>query len=373
MSGILPLRAGTYLLVVEGTELANGKAPLPRYLRFFWRYFLVMSYKVAVLGSGSWGTAQALHLQKAGSDVVIWGCDAIDLDSIKTGYNARYFGNMRLCNPGDLGVEYNLKEAVKGADFIVFAVPSGAVRSVAEEVKENVSPSSVIISTAKGLEKDSLMRMSEVLSEVLGRLERIVVLSGPSFAVEVIKELPTAVTLASPVPRLSSLAANLYHYKYFRAYASTDIVGVELGGVLKNVIALAAGMIDGAGMGANARAALLTRALIEIRRIVMAMGGRSSTVSGLSGLGDLLLTATGDLSRNRQVGLMLGQGRKLSDIMKEMKQVAEGVTTANSCLQLAQNLGIETPIIKETCQILSGEHDLQQAIINLLARSQKFE
>ena len=217
------------------------------------------------------------------------------------------------------------------------------------------------------------MRMSEVLSEVLGRLERIVVLSGPSFAVEVIKELPTAVTLASPVPRLSSLAANLYHYKYFRAYASTDIVGVELGGVLKNVIALAAGMIDGAGMGANARAALLTRALIEIRRIVMAMGGRSSTVSGLSGLGDLLLTATGDLSRNRQVGLMLGKGQKLSDIMKEMKQVAEGVTTANSCLQLAQNLGIETPIIKETCQILSGEHNLQQAIINLLARSQKFE
>ena len=215
--------------------------------------------------------------------------------------------------------------------------------------------------------------MSEVLSEVVGRLERIVVLSGPSFAVEVVKGLPTAVTLASPVPKVSSTTASLYHYKYFRAYASTDLVGVELGGVLKNVIALAAGMLDGAGMGANARAALLTRALIEIRRVVMALGGRSSTVSGLSGLGDLLLTATGDLSRNRQVGLLLGRGKKLGDIMRKMEQVAEGVHTAQSCLQLAQSLGVETPIIEETCQVLSEKHDLKQAIFNLLSRSQKFE
>ncbi|MGM9999356.1 MAG: NAD(P)H-dependent glycerol-3-phosphate dehydrogenase [Candidatus Bruticola sp.] len=332
-----------------------------------------MSYKVAVVGSGSWGTAQALHLQKAGNEVVIWGRDAIDLESLQEGFNRRYFGNMRLCAPGEMTVEYNLNKTVQGADFVVFAVPSDAVREVAEAIKDSISPSSIIVSTAKGLEKGSLLRMSEVLSDVLGRLERIVVLSGPSFAAEVIKELPTAVTLASPVPRISSLTANLYHYKYFRAYASTDIVGVELGGVIKNVIALAAGMIDGAGMGANARAALLTRALIEIKRIVMAMGGRSDTVSGLSGLGDLLLTATGDLSRNRQVGLMLGKGQHLSKIMEDMHQVAEGVTTANSCLQLAQNLGLETPIIKETCQILSGEHNLHQAITNLLARSQKFE
>lgn len=310
---------------------------------------------------------------KNGKDVTVWGRETEDLDDLRCGFNRRYFGDMRLCDPDTLKTETDLNKAVDGAEVIVFAVPSGAVRQVTETAKENISPSCAIISTAKGLESGTLMRMSEVISEVAGRLERIAVLSGPSFAAEVIKELPTAVTIASPVPRLSSAMAGLYHYKYFRAYASTDLVGVEMGGVIKNVIALAAGMLDGAHMGCNARAALLTRGLIEIKRIVMAMGGREATVSGLSGLGDLLLTSTGDLSRNRQVGLLLGQGHKIEDIMKDMKQVAEGVKTARSCLQMAQNLGLETPIIRATCQILSGESNLQEAITTLLSRSQKFE
>lgn len=332
-----------------------------------------MALKISVLGSGSWGTAQALHLRKAGHEVAIWGKEALELADLRQGRSERYFPGLSLCHPGDLQVEEDLHRAARGAQVIVFAVPSAAVRQVALAAREDIEHGCVLISTAKGLENGTLLRMSEVLSEVLGRLERIAVLSGPSFAAEVVRELPTAVTIASPVPRLSTWAAQLYHFRYFRAYASTDLVGVELGGVLKNVIALAAGMIDGAGMGANARAALLTRALLEIRRIVLAMGGRSATISGLSCLGDLLLTATGDLSRNRQVGMLLGQGKPLAEVLGSMHQVAEGVKTAHSCLQLAQSLGIEAPIIKETCHILSGEHDLQQALYNLMSRAQKFE
>ncbi|MBQ7529794.1 NAD(P)-dependent glycerol-3-phosphate dehydrogenase, partial [bacterium] len=295
------------------------------------------------------------------------------LEDINSGFNRIYFKDLPVCNPGEIKTDMDLPRALQGAEAIVFAVPSSVTRIVANQAKEYIDPKTILISTAKGLEKDSLLRMSEVLSETIGRLERIAVLSGPSFAAEVLRGLPTAVTVASPVPSTSTKVAQLYHYKYMRVYSSTDIVGVELGGVIKNVIALAVGMTDGAGMGNNARAALITRALIEMKRIIMAMGGREATVSGLSGLGDLLLTSTGDLSRNRQVGLMLGQGRSLDEVMKDMQQVAEGVKSASGCLQLAQNLGIETPIIKETCHILSGEHSLKEALQNLLSRSQKFE
>ena len=333
-----------------------------------------MDCKVTVLGSGSWGTAQAAHLQRRGCRVTIWGIETDVLTDLReNGLNRAYFGDLPVCSPGAINTETDLLKAIEGAEFIVCAVPSAAVRSVSEQMKDYLDPKTIIISTAKGLESGTLMRMSEVLSDVVGRLERIAVLSGPSFAAEVIKGLPTAVTIACAVPRVSAKAAALYHYKSFRVYSSSDIVGVELGGSIKNVIALAAGMLDGAGMGYNARAALMTRGLAELSRIITAMGGRSATVQGLSCLGDLLLTSTGTLSRNHQVGVMLGKGRKLDEIMKEMHQVAEGVKCAESCLQLAQSLNIETPIIKEITRVIDGEHNLQEAIDNLFSRAQKFE
>ena len=333
-----------------------------------------MYSKITVLGSGSWGTAQAAHLQKRGCDVTVWGIETDVLEDLKeNGLNRRYFGDLKICNPGDIKTETDLIKSIEGSEFIVCAVPSAVVRSVAEQIKDYLDPKTIIISTAKGLESGSLMRMSEVLSDVIGRLERIAVLSGPSFAAEVIQSLPTAVTIACAVPRVSSKAAALYHYKNFRVYTSSDIVGVELGGSIKNVIALAAGMLDGADMGYNARAALMTRGLAELSRIITAMGGRSSTVQGLSCLGDLLLTSTGSLSRNHQVGVMLGQGRSLEDVMKDMHQVAEGVKCAESCLQLAESLNIETPIIKEITNVISGQHNLHEAIQRLFSRAQKFE
>lgn len=327
--------------------------------------------RLAVLGTGSWGTAQANHLCQSGCLVTLWGRDSQVLTDIASGFNRRYFGDIPLA-PGLL-VQADIRQAVTNQDAVVFAVPAKAVRSTAQAIAQVLATDTVVISTAKGLESQSLMRMSEVLAQELGRLERIAVLSGPSFAKEVLLGLPTAVTIASANPKTAQQASSYYHHNAFRTYSSSDIVGVELGGVLKNVIAVAAGITDGFQMGYNSRAALLTRGLAEIRRLVMAAGGRSSTVGGLSGLGDLMLTATGDLSRNRQVGLQLGRGMKLEQILANLGQVAEGIAASKCCWQLAQNYGVDTPIIEETMQIIEGSHSLETAVHNLLSRTPKSE
>lgn len=335
-----------------------------------------MSKKVCVLGSGSWGTAQACHLAKCGHDVTVWGRDAAVLNDLANGCNKRYFPELDL-GLSDRGLRLttctSIAQAVANAQYTVFAVPSSAVRSTAAALKEVLPHQTIVISTAKGLEKGTLLRMSEVLSEELGRLERIAVLSGPSFAAELLQGLPTALTVAAANPKTAEEVGLLYHFDNLRAYSSTDLVGVELGGVLKNVIALAAGITDGCKMGSNARAALLTRGLSELQRLILACGGRASTVTGLSCLGDLLLTATGDLSRNRQVGLRLGRGEKLKDILDSLGQVAEGVNSAAGCLELARKYKQETPIIEETQKVIEGSHSLKQAVENLLSRSPKRE
>jgi len=256
---------------------------------------------------------------------------------------------------------------------VVFSVPSDGVREVAAEVSPELASDSYLVNTAKGLESKSLKRMSQVLEEACPEVSGVATLSGPSFAHEVIRDQPTAVTLASKDLATAKAVAEIFHHRRFRVYASADTVGVELGGALKNVVALAVGISDGRDLGHNARAALITRGLAEMSRLIVALGGSEHTVQGLSVLGDLLLTCTGDLSRNRQVGLRLGRGERLPEILASLGQVAEGVKTAPKVLELGQQKSIDLPITTEVNAILDGSHSVDTAIENLFSRDAGLE
>ena len=326
--------------------------------------------KVAVLGSGSWGTALASHLRRAGHSVVIWGKSADEIQDLAVGRNTRYFPGETLAS--GLVATTDLLTAVDGAQTIVIAVPSFAVREVCESVREHAAAAS-IVSAAKGLEGGSFRFLSEVVGDVLGNADRVAVLSGPSFALEVLRNKPTAVTVASRSEQTAKRVAETFHHETFRVYTTADVVGVEVGGAVKNVIALAVGMVDGFDGGTNARAALITRGLAEIAQLADALGGESRTVSGLSGLGDLLLTATGDLSRNRTVGLRLGKGETLGEILASLGQVAEGVEAAPKVLALATKRGVAMPITEAVVKVISGERSVQDSARMLLSRERKGE
>ena len=327
---------------------------------------------VAVVGAGSWGTALAQILARRSHKVRIWGREPEIVAEINSSHtNKRYFPDVVL-NPAIRAIG-RIDETVKDAAAIVIAVPSDAVRDVAHQIRDAVPATAVVISAAKGLEGSSLKTMSAVIEEELGLGSRVAVLSGPSFAAEVIKEYPTAVAIASKSKATAQLAADLFHQDVFRAYTSTDTIGVEIGGAVKNIIALAVGVVDGVGMGLNARAGLITRGLAEIQRLVVAMGGERHTVSGLSGLGDLLLTATGDLSRNRQVGLRLGRGEKLDQIISSLGQVAESVVTAPKALKLARSLNVDAPLTEEVVKVINGERSIAESVKAILSRAQKAE
>ena len=331
-----------------------------------------MAAKVTVLGAGSWGTALAQHLCRVGHEVTIWGRDEAVLESIRSAsINSRYFPDLKLNEC--IKAEPNLTAAVEGRKMIVFAVPSFSLRSVARAAHPAVSPAAILVSSAKGLEEETLHPMSEALGAEFGKNMKVAVLSGPSFAREVLLGLPTAVTMAASKLSLANEAATYFHHEYFRVYTSEDVLGVEFGGVIKNVIALAAGVVEGMGMGSNARAALITRGLMEMQRVVVALGGKPETAMGLSGLGDLLLTATGDLSRNRQVGLRLGKGEKLADILASLKQIAEGVRVTPKVVELVHRANVEAPILEETNRFLSGESKIEDSVRRLLSRAQKAE
>ena len=328
--------------------------------------------KAAVLGCGSWGTALAHHLTRSGKEVTLWGIEAeVIAELSSTHASSRYFAGMAL-DPR-LRATTDLGAALEGARTVVAAVPSFAMRSVAQQLKGKLVPGSLVVSVAKGLEDGTLKRMSEVLSEELHSEAEVAALSGPSFALEVLKGFPTAVTAAAPRIETAQRAAAFFHFDALRVYSSTDIVGVELGGAIKNVIALAVGVVDGVGMGLNARAALITRGLAEMQRLVVSLGGQPMTVAGLSGLGDLLLTATGDLSRNRRVGLRIGRGEELQAILKDIGQVAEGVETAHKVYELAARTGVNMPIVEEVNKILGGKTSVQESVHTLLSRAQTSE
>jgi glycerol-3-phosphate dehydrogenase (NAD(P)+) len=275
--------------------------------------------------------------------------------------------------PPALKVTAELSEAIGGTDFIVSAVPSHGTREVLHRASRYVRRGSTVVSATKGLEQDTLFRVSEIIQQELGPAMRVAVLSGPSFAAELARELPTAVSVASRDPVVVEEVQADFRTAYFRLYGTSDVIGVEIGGALKNVIAIAAGVAEGLGLGHNALAGLITRGLAEITRLACAAGAHRETLAGLTGLGDLVLTCTGSLSRNRHVGVELARGRKLHDILAGMKMVAEGVRTTDAALALAARHGIELPIAAQVSELLAGRKDARTAVYDLMLRPQRAE
>jgi glycerol-3-phosphate dehydrogenase (NAD(P)+) len=327
------------------------------------------SRNVAVLGAGAWGTALAKVLADKGDRVKLWARRADLSGQINDAQeNARYLPGARL--PGTLRATHDLEAALKGAEMIVFVVPSHATREVAKMASLYVPGDVPIVSATKGIENDSLMFMDEVLHEELPSRAQgsLAFLSGPSFAKELAEKQPTAVVIASKNHEVCNRVMRWFHTPYLRTYHSEDVHGVECGGAMKNVIAIAAGAIDGLGYGSNTRAALITRGLAEIARLAMARGGSALTLAGLAGIGDLLLTCTGALSRNRTVGVELGKGRKLPEILTSLGHVAEGVKTAKSAYDLSLKLNVDMPITREIYAVLYEDKSVPQAIADLMAR-----
>lgn len=328
-----------------------------------------MSY-IAVIGAGSWGTTLGCLLHEKGYDVSIWAHEKEVADEITNlNRNSIYCPGVSL--PEGLMATSGIAEAVANARYIVSVVPTQFIRAVFSEAAKYVSDETVVISASKGIEQGTLLTASEVLHEITRR--QVAALSGPSFAKEVMKKLPTAVTLASPDIDTALLLQELFTTGYFRVYSHTDIIGVEIGAALKNVVAIASGICDGLGLGHSARAALITRGLVEITRLGKVMGADPMTFSGLSGLGDLVLTCTGPLSRNYMVGMNLGKGMELSEILSSTRSVAEGVATSLSAFQLAQKKGVEMPIIERVYNVLYKDEDPESAVRSLMNRALKSE
>jgi glycerol-3-phosphate dehydrogenase (NAD(P)+) len=332
-----------------------------------------MGIPCTVLGSGSWGTALAAQLARLGHDVEIWGVDANVADGInKEHKNPRYLKGVPL--PENLRATLDLQGSVKRAKLLVPSVPSHALREVLVKCAGDVRDDVVIACATKGIENGSLDTMADVMKHTLPADVHggITILSGPSFAHEVARGLPTAVVIAGS-DAAAHFAAEAFHGEAFRAYTTEDVVGVCIGGSLKNVMAVACGISDGIGLGSNARAAIITRGLAEVTRLAVQMGGNPMTMLGLAGAGDLVLTCTGDLSRNRRVGLALGQGKKLAQILADLGEVAEGVNTAKSGRDLGAKVGVELPITEQVYEVLHEDKPAAIAMMQLLSRARRTE
>jgi glycerol-3-phosphate dehydrogenase (NAD(P)+) len=333
-----------------------------------------MHEKIGVIGAGSWGTTLADLLAKKGHEVTLWAYEPeLVREMAETGVNSLFLPGIRLCS--GLRFTNSLQEAVAGKKILVFVVPSQVVRSVIRNALSHIPPDAIIVSASKGIEVDSLLTVSQIFEELLSPelYGRFSVLSGPSFAREVAQEMPTAVVAAAADSAIARTVQEIFTTPVFRVYTNPDIMGVELGGAIKNVIALAAGISDGLGFGNNTRAALITRGLVEMSRLGRAMGARAETFAGLAGMGDLVLTCTGDLSRNRTVGMKLGQGMSLAEILGEMRMVAEGVKTAESACSLARRLGVDMPITEQVYRVLYEEKPAREAVVELMTRDLKAE
>jgi glycerol-3-phosphate dehydrogenase (NAD(P)+) len=331
-----------------------------------------MTHTIGVLGSGSWGTALGVHLARTGHQVRLWARDgALAEQMAATRSNATYLPDVEL--PPALRPTHVLEDAIGGAEFVVMAVPSHGVRAVARAASPLLSEGCTLVSATKGLEAGSMLRMSEVLKSECPPGCEIVVLSGPSFAIELARELPTAMVAAGESTAAVEMIQSHFRSQALRLYGSGDVVGVEIGGSLKNIIAIAAGVVEGLGLGHNALAALITRGLAELSRLAVGLGAQRETLAGLAGLGDLVLTCTGDLSRNRQLGIALAKGETLAQILARTKTVAEGVRTTEAALALGARHGIELPIAREMSEVLAGRTEPRAAIRNLMGRKQKLE
>ena len=331
-----------------------------------------MQSALTVLGSGSWGTALAVQLGRVGHVVRLWARDAQLVSTMQTHReNPTYLPGVSL--PASVSPTASLDAALDGSRCVVAAVPSHGARSVIAQAVPWLARDVTIVSAAKGLEPGTMLRMSQVVEQETRGAHPIVVLSGPSFALEVAHESPTAVLVACRDVAVLEFVQQEFRSRYFRLYGSDDVIGVEIGGALKNVIAIAAGVVESLGLGHNALAALITRGLAEISRLACAVGARRDTLSGLSGLGDLVLTCTGALSRNRRVGVELGTGRPLQEILDSMTMVAEGVRTTEAALALGASQGIELPIVAQMAEVLAGRVTPRAAVEALMLRRQRIE
>ncbi len=325
----------------------------------------------AVLGAGSWGTALAIQLASNSQQVKVWDGNTELIRAIqKDGRNIRYLPNNQF--PASLTAEHDLSNTIQDAEYILSVVPSYAMRDVCEQLSNLALPKNFCWAT-KGFEKQSKMMMHEVVEDVLGDTLQTAVLSGPSFATEVASQLPTAVTLASENQDYAAKLAASFHSDNFRVYLSDDIIGVEIGGTVKNILAIAAGIVDGLEYGANARAALITRGLAEMMRLGMALQAKPKTLMGLAGIGDLVLTCTDNQSRNRRLGLALAEGKTAKQYMDEIGQAVEGFHAAQVVNEIAKDNNIEMPICEKVWQVLNENADLETSIKQLLGRDMKAE
>jgi glycerol-3-phosphate dehydrogenase (NAD(P)+) len=321
---------------------------------------------IAVLGAGAWGTALAAALADSGHAAHLWGRDpSLVAEIVARSENRRYLPGRRLDPQMRVGAD--LAAAVSGSEVVIVAVPTASVRPVAEQLRRVGGPGAIVVSASKGLEETSRSTVDRVLAEALPGAP-VVLLSGPTFAAEIARGLPAAAVVASRDAAAAALVQRLFGSEIFRIYTTEDVTGVALGGALKNVIAIAAGCIDGLGFGHNARAALITRGLNEMGRLAARLGGHPLTLAGLAGLGDLVLTCTGELSRNRRVGLALGAGEPLDQILAQLGHVAEGVYTARVAAELAGELGVDMPITTQVAAVLAGRSTPREAVADLLAR-----
>ncbi len=333
-----------------------------------------MAREIGVVGAGAWGTALAKVLADKGEPVTLW-CHGAESyrDIVSERENRLYLPGIEL--PATVHVTQSLEAAVANKPLVICAVPSHAVRAVFTDVAALVSPETLFLCGTKGLEEGTLRSMGELFSDIFGpdNRQRQAFLSGPTFAIEVARGLPAAVTVAAYLESVAKTVQQILNTPSLRVYTSTDVVGVQIGGVVKNVIAIAAGISDGLGLGQNARAALITRGLAEMTRLAARIGAKSTTLAGLPGLGDLILTCAGDLSRNRQVGLQIAAGMSLSEITASTRSVAEGVRNTRSLYLLAERLGVEMPIVEQMHAVLHYGKAPAAAVCDLMQRSLKPE
>jgi glycerol-3-phosphate dehydrogenase (NAD(P)+) len=328
--------------------------------------------RIAVVGAGSYGTALAVHLARLKHTVALWGRNREEMALLaKERENKEYLPGVKF--PKNLAIEPELRTAITSADHILVAVPSHALHAVLRQIAPMLNAEQGIVCAAKGLEPETGKLPHEIAAEVAGASRRFAVISGPTFAKELGQGLPTAVTVAARDLAFAELVAHALHGAGFRAYTTDDVIGVEVGGSVKNVLAIGVGAADGLGLGANTRAMMLTRGLAEIMRLGEALGGRRETFMGLAGFGDLVLTCTDNQSRNRRFGLAMAQGKTRDEALKEIKQVVEGVRVAPEVLRLAQRHHVEMPITEQVVRVLRGEAKVTEALLALATRPQRSE
>jgi glycerol-3-phosphate dehydrogenase (NAD(P)+) len=333
-----------------------------------------MPSTIAIMGAGGWGTALAITMARQGKDVRLWAYEPYLVETmIATRENPLYLPSIRV--PESVRITHSMGDVLSGARIVILAVPSHVYRQVFDEMLPLLNAEMLFVSAAKGIENDTLMRMSQVLADVAKPrfTPQVAAISGPTFAAEVAHGEPTALVVASPDEKLRLLLQKELSGPHFRLYTNPDLTGVEIAAAVKNIIAIAAGVVDGLGLGSNTTAALITRGLVEITRLVVACGGKRETVSGLAGMGDLVLTSYGGLSRNRRVGVALGQGQQIDAVLSSMRMVAEGVKTTKSTVALAHKLNIEMPIAEKMYSVLYEGRKPQDAIHDLMERKLKEE